>query len=281
MRTFVTWSVTVLAMAGTAFSEEPQQPPKELTVDLGKGVKLDMVLIPAGEFKMGSGESAEDTVAFFNKTYGEGFLKADFFKAEHPQHRVRITKPFYLGKYLVTQEQWEAVMGSNPSEFKGPNNPVEKVSWEDCQQFLGKLNAKSAAGGGKFQLPSEAQWEYACRAGSKTKYCFGDDKSKLGEYAWYDANSGNTTHPVGGKKPNAWGLYDMHGNVCEWCQDWWGRDYYAKSPADDPTGAATGSDRVFRGGGWGGPAWGCRSALRIHGEPGLRAYLGLRVSRVP
>ncbi len=175
MRNFVVSSVVFLVMAGPAFSAEPKQPPKEFTVDLVKSVKLEMVLIPAGEFMMGSRESAEDTVAFFNKTYGEGFLKADFFKAEHPQHRVRITKPFYLGKYLVTQEQWEAVMGSNPSEFKGPKNPVEMVSWEDCQQFLGKLNAKSSSGASKFQLPSEAQWEYACRAGSKTKYCFGDD----------------------------------------------------------------------------------------------------------
>ena len=125
-------------------------------MDLGGGVKLEMVLIPAGEFMMGSPDSDKDACG-----------------GEKPQHRVRITKPFYLGKYLVTQEQWEAVMGNNPSHFKGPKNPVEKVSWEDCQQFLGKLNAKSRPGGGKFQLPTEAQWEYACRAGSTTLYCFG------------------------------------------------------------------------------------------------------------
>jgi formylglycine-generating enzyme required for sulfatase activity len=181
----------------------------------------------------------------------------------------------------VTQEQWEAVMDKNPSYFKGPKNPVEQVSWKDRQQFLGKLNAKSAAGGGKFQLPSEAQWEYACRAGSTTRYCFGDEESSLGEYAWYGANSGNKTHPVGEKKPNAWGLYDMHGNVTEWCQDWYEDGYYAKSPKDDPMGPAAGSARVRRGGGWFGTAGCCRSAFRYGGSPGLRNFnLGLRVSLV-
>ena len=259
-------------LASTATGENPGKAPqearaggkKELTVDLGDGVKLEMVLIPAGEFLMGAPESDNDAESH-----------------EKPQHRVRITKPFYLGKYLVTQEQWEAVMGDNPSEFKGPKKPVEKVSWDDCQQFLGKLNAKSHSGGSKFQLPSEAQWEYACRAGSETKYCFGGEESGLGDYAWYDENSGNTTHPVGEKKRNAWGLYDMHGNVWEWCQDWYDSGYYAKSPTDDPTGPATGSYRVGRGGSWGLPAGLCRSAYR-GGRPGVRYYdLGLRVSLVP
>ncbi len=242
-----------------------KSPPKELTVDLGKGVKLEMVLIPAGEFLMGSPDSDKDA-------------EPD----EKPQHRVRITKPFYMGKYLVTQEQWEAVMGSNPSNFKGPKNPVETVSWDDCQEFFKKLNTQSAAGGGKFQLPSEAQWEYACRAGSKTKYYFGDDETRLGDYAWYVKNSDDKTHPVGKKKPNAWGLYDMHGNVWEWCQDRFDVGYYAKSPMDDPTGAATGSYRVNRGGCWSAPARFCRSAGRYGDLPGLRFdFLGLRVSRVP
>ena len=243
---------------------ETKNPPKELAVDLGNGVKLEMVLIPAGEFLMGSPDSDKDAQ-----------------RREKPQHRVRITKPFYLGKYLVTQEQWEAVMGNNPSRFKGPKNPVEHVSWDDCQQFLEKLNAK-VGGGGSSQLPTEAQWEYACRAGSTTRYCFGDEESGLGEYAWYDANSGSKTHPVGEKKPNAWGLYDMHGNVWEWCQDWYDGGYYANSPTDDPTGPPGGSVRVLRGGSWHDAARCCRSACRGSLRPGYRdRTLGFRVARVP
>jgi len=246
-------------MAGSAFSKT-KGPPKELTVDLGGGVKMEMVLIPAGSFMMG-----EDK--------GNNW--------EKPVHKVNITKPFYLGKYEVTQEQWEAVTGNNLSEFKGPKNPVERVYWDDCQAFLDKLNAKTGGQGGKFVLLTEAQWEYACRAGSTGKFCFGDDENQLGEYAWHGKNSGSKTHPVGQKKPNAWGLYDMHGNVWEWCADWYGEGYYAKSPADDPSGPTTGEYRVNRGGSWG-PAGLCRSALRGADVPGsLFNDLGLRVARVP
>jgi formylglycine-generating enzyme required for sulfatase activity len=235
---------------------------KKIAVDLGGGVKLEMVLIPAGEFLMGSPDSDKNVQV-----------------NEKPQHRVRITKPLYLGKYLVTQEQWEAVMGSNPSNFKGPKNPVGQVSWEDCRGFVEKLNAK--IGGGKFSLPTEAQWEYACRAGSTTRYCFGDEESGLSEYAWYGANSDGRTHPVGEKNPNAWRLYDMHGNVWEWCQDWYDGRYNANSSTDDPTGPSGGSGRVNRGGGWCDTAALCRSAIRDGNSPGRRDdSLGLRVSRV-
>jgi formylglycine-generating enzyme required for sulfatase activity len=268
------WCVMLVVVAGGCGGESGTDPapqgntaaaPKELTVDLGGGVKLEMVLIPAGEFLMGSPDSDEDAG-----------------RAEKPQHRVRITKPFYLGKYLVTQKQWKAVMGRNPSHISHPKNPVGMVSWEDCQQFLAKLNSESAAGRGKFQLPSEAQWEYACRAGSTTRFCFGDKDSGLGKYAWYLTNSDGKTHPVGEKKPNGWGLYDMHGNVWEWCADWSDFGYYEKSPEDDPTGAATGSYRVTRGGSWIDPASRCRSAYRGNGDPGKRDdNLGLRVSLVP
>ncbi|MGA2256022.1 MAG: formylglycine-generating enzyme family protein [Thermoguttaceae bacterium] len=269
-----TVALVVLAVGSLAVAtaEEPKKAdgkaknlPKELTFDLGKGIKLEMVLIPAGEFMVGSADSDKEAIA-----------------SEKPQHRVRITKPFYLGKFLVTQEQWEAVMGNNPSRFNGPKNPVEMVTWNDCQKFLEKLNAKIGTQRGKFVLPTEAQWEYACRAGSTTRYCFGDDEAGLGEYAWYSANSDMKTHPVGEKKPNAWGLYDMHGNVWEWCADWHDGGYYANSPTDDPTGPATGSSRVFRGGGWHYPAGFCRSALRYRVGPENRSgFLGLRVSQVP
>lgn len=252
--------VLVIALVCIVLAHGPKGSPKELTVDLGSGVKLEMVLIPAGSFNMGGAN-------------------------EKPVHKVTITKPFYLGTYEVTQDQWEAVMGDNPSQFKGAKYPVEQVSWDDCQKFLFKLNENSGGQGGKFVLPTEAQWEYACRAGSTTQYCFGDDEARLGDYAWYDKNSdrvGNKTRPVGEKAPNAWGLYDMHGNVWEWCADWYGDNYYSKSPADDPSGSTTGTGRVTRGGGWLDPARRCRSAVRGSGESGRRlVYLGLRVARVP
>jgi formylglycine-generating enzyme required for sulfatase activity len=241
----------------------PEGPPKKLTVDLSGRVKMEMVLIPADEFKMGDDESG--------------------MESEKPVHKVNITKPFYLGKYEVTQEQWEAVMGNNPSHSKGVKNPVEQVTWDDCQKFLVKLDAKTGGQGDKFVLPTEAQWEYACRAGSTSKFCFGDDENQLDEYAWYDKNSGSKTHPVGEKKPNAWGLYDMHGNVWEWCQDWYG--VYGMEAVTDPSGPTrptTGSLRVIRGGGWYVPAGRCRSAGRDYDGPGgRRRDLGLRVARVP
>ena len=257
MRNVVIGCVVLFAMAGYAFSET-KDPPKGLTVYLGGGVKLDLLLIPAGSFTMGD-NTGDDSVK--------------------PAHKVTITNQFYLGKYEVSQEQWEAVMGNNPSQFNDPKNPVETVSWGDCQKFLVKLNAKTGGRGGKFTLPTEAQWEYACRAGSTGKFCFGDDEKQLGEYAWYATNSDGKTHPVGGKKPNAWGLYDMHGNVWEWCQDWYGK--YGAEAATDPSGPTTDVIRVNRGGNWGSDSGFCQSAYRSTGMPGSRDYdLGLRVARV-
>jgi formylglycine-generating enzyme required for sulfatase activity len=237
---------------------------KQVSFDLGAGIKLEMVLIPEGEFLMGSPDSEE---------------KANV--DEKPAHRVRITAPFYMGKHLVTQEQWEAVMGDNPSMFRDPKNPVETVSWDDCQSFLDKLNGKLGAGWGTFKLPTEAQWEYACRARNMTNYCFGDNESGLRKNAWYGENSHGRTHPVGEKKPNAWGLFDMHGNVWEWCQDWYDGNYYAQSPGDDPSGPAQGSHRVNRGGSWSYSAWGCRCAYRHGLAPESRgSHVGLRVCSV-
>jgi formylglycine-generating enzyme required for sulfatase activity len=270
MRNFMIWAVVLLILAGIAFSEDSKQPPKELTVDLGKGVKLEMVLIPAGEFKMGSPD--------------------DVFDREKPQHRVRITKPFYLGKYPVTQGQYERMTGKNPSYFSKSGGgrdkigeedtsqfPVECVSWGDAVEFCKRLSAKEKK---EYRLPTEAQWEYACRAGSKTRYYFGDDESQLGEYAWFRDNSGGKTHPVGQKKPNAWGLCDVHGHVWEWCQDWYG-EYQENSPADDPTGPATDSYRVLRGRAWFDPAWIDSSVSRGGDFPENRLNsLGFRVCLV-
>ncbi|QDV91080.1 Serine/threonine-protein kinase pkn1 [Phycisphaerae bacterium RAS2] len=237
-------------------------PPKELTLDLGGGVKLDLVLIPAGEFMMGSPDDEED------RDSDEG-----------PQHRVRISKPFYMGKYEVTQAQWQAIMGSNPSRFKGDGTlPVDSVSWEDCQAFCKKLSSRS---GKEVRLPSEAEWEYACRAGTTTRFCFGDSDSSLGSYAWYDENSDNKTHSVGGKRANAWGLHDMHGNVWEWCEDTH-HDNYTGAPTDGRAWTTGGkqTSRVLRGGSWViGDRWVLRSAFRSRNTPDFRNFFnGLRVA---
>ena len=258
------WNVYApkLPMAPTIPSRPPTTTPtipsgsKTITNSIG----MKLVLIPAGEFIMGSPES-----------------DADAFENEHPQHRVKITKPFYLGVTEVTQEQYERVMGENPSQFKDdPQRPVETVSWEDADKFCERLSEKE---GKMYHLPTEAEWEYACRAGSTTKWCFGDSESQLGDYAWYDEEYGSgSTHPVGQKKPNAWGLYDMHGNVWEWCVDW--KADYVNSSSSDPTGPSSGSSRVFRGGSWYYTARNCRSAYR-HFSPGSERYfLGFRVSLV-
>ncbi len=214
---------------------------KEISFDLGRGVKMDFVLISSGSFMMGD-KRGDD--------------------AEKPVHGVTVSKPFYMGKFEVTQEQWQAVMGGNPSRFKAAKNPVDRVSWVACQAFIKKLNEKFAHNNVTFALPTEAEWEYACRAGSTSRYCFGDSEAELAEYGWFEGNAAGKTHPVGQKRPNAWGLYDMHGNVWEWCADWYDGGYYKRSPAVDPRGPTAVTSRVLRGGSWSDPAPYCRSAYR-------------------
>jgi formylglycine-generating enzyme required for sulfatase activity len=218
------------------------------------------MLIQAGTFQMGSN---------------------DGWESERPAHNVRSRQPFYLGKYPVTQAQWAALMGNNPSEFKGdPNRPVENVSWEDVQEYIRELNRRN--GGEQYRLPTEAEWEYACRAGTATAYHFGNKSEQLGQYGWYKENAGGHTHPVGKRKPNGWGLHDMHGNVWEWVEDWYAPSYAAESVRSrmDHSSPAERKDRVNRGGSWVFDADFCRSATRGHVTPGHRAYdLGFRLLR--
>ena len=219
---------------------------------------MDFVLIPAGEFYMSS----------LSNEVGR-------YSDEDPIHHVKISKAFYMGKYEVTQKQWRDVMGNDPSNFKGDNLPVVQVSWNDAQDFIKKLNEKESMN--KYRLPTEAEWEYAARAGTTTRYSFGDE-SKLGDYAWYGANSGSTIHQVGQKKPNPWDLYDMHGNVWEWVQDSW-HSGYSGAPTDGSCWeSGVGSYRVIRGGSWGNVARVCRSANRSLVDPSSRCdYLGFRL----
>jgi len=253
-----------------AVVEEPEEAvdaQKGSSVEITNSIGMKLKLIPAGEFMMGS----------------------ETLSHKSPQHKVRITKPFCLGVYEVTQADYEEVMGKNPSWFSKEGSgaekvsgkdtshyPVEQVSWDDATEFCKRLSAKE---GKTYRLPTEAEWEYACRAGTRTKYSFGNDDSQLGEHAWYGGNSDEKTHPVGGKKPNAWGLHDMHGNVWEWCADWHG--VYASEEVSDPSGPETGSDRVYRGGGWSFPAGYCGSSFRIGIEPAYRDDLGFRVAADP
>jgi len=195
----------------------------------------------------------------FNANHAINFLQSSRFARfeDETQHEVTISKDYYLGVHEVTQAQYEKVMGTKPSYFQGDeikgsstNNPVESVSWLDAVEFCKKLSdlPEEKAAGRVYRLPTEAEWEYACRAGSKSAYSFGESSKSLGDYAWFDGNSNNQTHPVGEKKANAWGLYDMHGNVWEWCSDWYGE--YPNGAVSDPVGPREGSDRVNRGGGW-------------------------------
>ncbi len=222
-------------------------------------IDMEFVLIQPGESDMGS--PPNETGRFGN---------------EGPVHHVTISEAFYLGKYEVTQKQWHEVMEYNPSYFKGDDLPVENVSWENVQEFIKMLNKKENTH--NYRLPSEAEWEYATRAETTTRYSFGDDDSKLGEYAWYSKNSDDKTHPVGNRKANPWGLYDVHGNVWEWVQDEWHNSYNGAPSDGSAWEDGSGADRVFRGGGWFDDAGNCRSAYRSYHGPGNRNRdLGFRL----
>ena len=315
------------------YAQRVNLPPTK-TLDLGNGVKLELVLIPAGQFVMGTPapkeprESPQMLRVFFllgavltftlvmmivirakvkrqrpkfslrwllalvfalsSVLYGVVRMdmvyeawreytaaKASLNSAEQPAHGVTLTTPFYMGKFPVTQEQYQQVMGTNPSVFNGKDNPVDQISWDDAHDFCKSLSGKS---GQIVRLPTEAEWEFSCRAGTITAYYSGDMQTDLDRVGWYRSNSKSTTHGVGQKEANAFGLYDMHGNVRQWCQDWWQPDYYSKSPAEDPQGPAEGSARVLRGGCWDFLPWLCRSAYRLGLLPrGGGSYLGFRV----
>jgi formylglycine-generating enzyme required for sulfatase activity len=243
-----------------------------MTVDclITNSIGMKMTLIAPGEFVMGA----------------KGCPYAQ------PLHRVRITKPFYLGIYPVTQREWKKVMGDDPSGFKGDDNPVEKINWEACQHFVEKLNEMEP--GAKYRLPTEAEWEFACRAGSNKVYCFTGEEGYLGQYAWYLENSGAKTHPVGKKAMNAWGLYDVHGNVWEWCSDRFDSneddeeeeyyDYYTdcheQGTVDDPQGPEAGVSHILKGGAWNSEGMQCASGSRfLWDESGRYENFGLRLAR--
>lgn len=238
-------------------------------------ISMEFIEIPSGTFMMGVADNDSES-----------------YNSEKPQHEVTISKAFFIGKYKVTQAEWEKVMGFNPYDLDRsnpyynlpgmaeritkPNHPAT-VSWNDAQDFIAYLNARE--GHNRYRLPTEAEWEYACRAGTTTRYSFGDDIRDLNAYAWYNEDfATGGTHPVGQKKPNLWGLYDVHGNVWEWVSDYYSEDYYAVSPSIDPQGQETGSQRVVRGGSWHSSATAWRSTFRKPYEPDYRGIsIGFRL----
>lgn len=231
--------------------------PNSLTIHLKKGIAIELMKVEAGSFTMGAASVIEKPDA-----------------NEKPAHEVSLSQNYYIGKYEVTQEVWKAVMGNNPSKFKGTNLPVEMVSWKDCQKFIAKLNRMT---GMQFRLPTEAEWEYAARGGNKSKGYQYSGSDNLEEVAWYDENSGKRTQPVGTKKANELGIYDMSGNVMEWCQDWFG--FYVGTARKDPSGPYTGTFRINRGGCWHSYPWYCRSTSRNKQSPNDSYFnLGLRLA---
>ncbi len=255
----------ILAIIGSAFISHAGEVSKTFTNSIG----MEFILIPPGNFTMGS--STDEPGRYSGER----------------QHRVNLTKAFYLQTTEVTQGQWKALMGNNPSSYRGcgDNCPVEQVSWEDAQQFIQKLNRKELTD--KYRFPTEAEWEYACRAGSVAAFSSGaitelecGRDPNLDVAGWYCYNSGNKIHPVALKKPNNWGFYDMHGNVQEWCQD-----YFAPYPYDevkDPKGPPAGTYKTMRGGIWYSPARDCRSASRFGSAPHYRfLHIGFRLCRTP
>jgi formylglycine-generating enzyme required for sulfatase activity len=286
-------TVTVTNAVSSATSAAVTLTVGPLVVTLPGSLPLNLTPIPAGTFTMGSPSSDPD------------------YQSDETQHQVTISQNFYMGTYLVTQAQWLAVMGSDPSYFNtghpsnpptsnlistiNPYNPVEQVSYTDITTastgFLALLNAEKTTicplcpTNYVFRLPTEAEWEYACRAGTATRFYwgdYGDTDTTINSYAWYTGNSGGTTKPVGGKTPNAWGLYDMAGNVWEWCQDWYDSTYYTPASQTDPVGPISGSFRVLRGGSWNNNSDYCRSAYRYHVNPDIRVnFIGFRVVLAP
>jgi len=231
-------------------------PAKEITTKTG----VEMVLVPAGSFEMGDKKGKKD---------------------EQPAHSVTLSA-FYMDKYEVVQKDFEKMTGMNPSKFGGDGQPVEQIRWFEAIEYCNERSRREGlepcydleTGACNFEangyrLPTEAEWEYACRAGTKTRYFFGDSPGKLKFYAWYKKNSGKRAHPVGKRKPNDWGLYDMAGNLREWCNDWYAADYYAQSPKQDPRGPAEGTKRVLRGGCWATREDTCTSAVRFADAPEL------------
>lgn len=269
-------------IVGCRDSQTPEEPKRSTPVDNGRPrsftntVGTTLRLIPAGVFSMGSPE-----------------FSSDAHQSESPPHQVTISKAFYIGETELTQHQWKAVMGTSPWAGKaahsdwngespvneGPNYPATYIAWDDASDYCRRLSEKE---GRNYRLPSEAEWEYACRGGSANAYSFGDSESLLPNYAWFDMNAKlvgeDRAHLVRQKQSNGFGLCDMHGNVYEWCSDWYGENYYVNSPLVDPKGPASGGNRVARGGSWRRAASSSRSASRGSNSPSLRFSIsGFRI----